>query len=156
MPNIASAVHCGRYDCGHITRSDDRAVKRALALYLSREAGLPVDTSGEEADVLAVLGLMRAGRPCMEVRNYRTPGVTAASTPATPATTDAPALTITPEMVEVAGLILQGYDYPEIAEMTYRRKETVRSHAKRITKAANAHSAMAGAVKMVEWGYVTL
>lgn len=156
MPSISSSIHCGRYDCGHITRSDSQAVKRALALYLAREAGLTVDTSSEEADTLAVLGLMRAGRPCTEVRNYRTAGVTSATTPATPANTDTPAVRITPEMVEVAALILQGYDYPEIAARTHRAKETVRSLSKRIIATANAHSAMAGAVKMAEWGYVTL
>lgn len=156
MPSISSAIHCGRYDCGHITRSDSQAVKRALALYLAREAGLAVDTSTEEADTLAVLGLMRAGRPCTEVRNYRTAGVTSATTPATPATTEAPAIRVTPEMCEVAALILQGYDYPEIAARTHRAKETVRSLARRVIRVANAHSAMAGAVWMASHGYVTL
>lgn len=156
MPNVSSAVHCGRYDCGHVTRSDDRAVKRALALYLAREAGMDVSTATEEADVLAVLGLMRAGRPCSEVRDWRVPGVRRADVPATPATTDAPLITITPQMCEVATLVLQGYDIPEVAEATYRAEETVRSLLARCRKATAAHSSVAAGVKMAEWGFVTI
>lgn len=151
MPTIASAVHCGRYDCGHITRSDDRAVKRALYLYLRREAGHRVSTASEGADVLAVLALMREGRPCTEVREWRVAGVRRAEAPATPATTEAPALKITPQMTEVIGLVAQGYDIPEIAASTYRAEETVRSLLARCRKATNAHSSVAAAVKFAEW-----
>lgn len=154
MPNVASAVHCGRYDCGHVTRSDDTAVKRALYVYLRREAGAVIDTSTEGADVLAVLALMRAGRPCMEVRNWRTPGVTAATTPATPANTDAPLVKVSPQMIEVAQGVARGMDIPEIAEATYRSVETVRSLLGRCRQATAAHSSVAAAVKMAEWGLI--
>jgi DNA-binding NarL/FixJ family response regulator len=156
MPNIASAIHCGRYDCGHVTRSDDQAVKRALVVYLAREAGVPCDTTEDGADVAAVLGLMRAGRPCSEVREWRTAGVTRTTAPATPATTGAPVVRVTPQMIEVASLIAKGYDHPEVAEMTYRSVETVKSLLARCRKATSAHSSHAAAVKMAEWGYITL
>lgn len=156
MPNLSSAVHCGRYDCGHVTRSDDRAIKRALVIYLAREAGLDVSTASEDADVLAVLGLMRAGRPCSEVREWRTAGVTRATAPATPATTTAPAIRVTPQMIEVATLVAQGYDIPEVAEATYRSVETVRSLLARCRKATNAHSSHAAVVTLARWGYVAL
>lgn len=154
MPTIASAVHCGRYDCGHITRSDDRAIKRALFIYLRREAGHAVSTADEAGDVLAVLALMREGRPCTEVREWRVQGVTRATAPATPATTDAPAIKVTPQMTEVIGLVAQGYDIPEIAAMTYRSTETVRSLLGRCRKATNAHSSVAAAVKFAEWDLI--
>jgi DNA-binding NarL/FixJ family response regulator len=156
MPSIASAVHCGRYDCGHVTRSDDRAVKRALVIYLAREAGLDPSIAREDADVLAVLALMREGRPCAEVREWRTAGVTRATTPATPATTDAPRIKVTPQMIEVAGLVAQGYDIPEVAAATYRSVETVRSLLARCRQATAAHSSHAAAVKMAAWGYITI
>lgn len=156
MPTIASSIHCAAYQCGHIGRSDDLAVKRALYLHLCRESGVePMPVPGGDTDeTLAVLALMREGRPCSEVRNYRTAGVTAATTPATPATTEEEAITITPQMVEVATLIASGYSYPEVARMTGRKTETVRSLAKRCIRAANAHTAMAAVAKMTEWGYL--
>jgi DNA-binding NarL/FixJ family response regulator len=156
MPNLSSAVHCGRYDCGHVTRSDDRAIKRALVIYLAREAGMDVSTAGEDHDVIAVLGMMRAGRPCAEVREWRTAGVTRATAPVIPATTDGPVITVTPQMIEVATLIAQGYDIPEIAEATYRSVETVRSLLARCRKATNAHSSHAATVTLARWGYVVL
>lgn len=156
MPNVSSAVHCGRYDCGHVTRSDDRAIKRALVIYLAREAGVAVDSTADGADVHAVLGLMRSGRPCSEVREWRTAGVTRATAPATPATTEAPAIRVTPQMIEVATLVAQGYDHPEIAESTYRSVETVKSLLARCRKATNAHSSYAAAVTLARWGYISL
>lgn len=156
MPTLESAIHCGRYDCGHVTRSDDRAVKRALVLYLAREGGVEVSTAGEPADVLAVLGLMRAGRPCSEVREWRTAGVTRATTPPTPATTDGPLCRVSPEVLEVAALYAQGYDIPEVAEMTYRRPETVRSHLKVARRATAAHSSHAAVVTLARWGMISL
>lgn len=156
MPSIESAVHCGRYDCGHIVRSDDRAIKRALVIYLAREAGVAVDTTHDGADVDAVLALMRAGRPCTEVREWRTPGVTRATAPATPATVDAPLRRVGPEVCEVATLYGQGYDIPEVAAMTYRRPETVRSHLKVARQATAAHSSHAAVVTLAKWGIITL
>jgi DNA-binding NarL/FixJ family response regulator len=156
MPNVASAVHCGRYDCGHVTRSDDRAIKRALVIYLAREAGLAPSTAAEAADVLAVLALMREGRPCSEVREWRTAGVTRSTAPATPATTDAPVIKVTPQMCEVATLVAQGYDIPEVAEATYRSVETVRSLLARCRKATSAHSSHAAVVTLARWGHITL
>jgi DNA-binding NarL/FixJ family response regulator len=156
MPSVASAVHCGRYDCGHVTRSDDRAIKRALVIYLAREAGLAPSTADEAADVLAVLALMREGRPCSEVREWRTAGVTRATAPATPATTDGPRIRVTPQMCEVATLIAQGYDIPEVAEATYRSVETVRSLLARCRQATAAHSSHAAVVTLARWGYVAL
>lgn len=154
MPSIASSVHCGRYDCGHILRSDDQAIKRALFIYLRREAGHAVSTADEAADVLAVLALMREGRPCSEVREWRTPGVTRATAPAIPATTDAPAIKVSPQMVECVALVAQGYDIPEIAQATYRSTETVKSLLTRCRQATNAHTSMAAAVKFAEWGLI--
>lgn len=156
MPSIESAIHCAAYQCGHIGRCDDQAVKRALVVYLAREAGVPCDTSSDGADVAAVLGMMRAGRPCSEVREWRTAGVTRTSAPATPATTDAPRIRITPQMCEVATMVAQGYDHPEIAAATYRSVETVKSLLARCRKATAAHTSPAAAVKMAEWGHITL
>jgi DNA-binding NarL/FixJ family response regulator len=147
---ITSAAHCGRYDCGHILRSDDRALKRAAFLHLSREAGLTVSTSGEAADVLAALALMRDGRPCSEVREYRTPGVSAATRPTTPATVSE--VVVSEQVVEVYRLLVQGYDIPEIAEATYRATETVRSLLAVGRKRTGAHSSMAAGVALTRLG----
>jgi len=149
---VTSASHCGRYDCGHILRSDDQALKRAAFLHLRREAGHTFTTRGETGDVLAALTLMRQGRPCSEVRNYRTPGVRAADVPTTPATvTD---VRVSPQVVEVMTLAAQGYDIPEIAEQTYRAVETVRSLMAVARKATGAHSTMAAAVALQGLGII--
>jgi DNA-binding NarL/FixJ family response regulator len=148
---VSAAVHCGRYDCGHILRSDDRALKRAAFLYLAREGGVEVSIANEAADVLAALALMRAGRPCSEVREYRTPGVRSSEvrSPATVST-----VRLSDEVREVMALAVRGYDIPEIAEMTYRSVETVRSHFAKARKATDAHSTMAAGVALVRLGII--
>jgi DNA-binding NarL/FixJ family response regulator len=95
---------------------------------------------------------MRSGRPCSEVRNYRTPGVRAADVPATPATcTD---VSLSPQVLEVMALVAQGWDIPEIAEATFRSTETVRSHMSRARKATSAHSSMAACVALAGLGLI--
>lgn len=149
---VTASIQCGAYQCGHITRSDDRAIKRALFLWLRREAGHKVSTSKEAADTLAALALMTAGRPCSEVRNYRTPGLKAADKAATPATVTE--VSLTPQVLEIMQLVAQGYDIPEMAEMTFRAQETVRSHMTRARKATHAHTSHAAAVALAGLGLI--
>lgn len=149
---VTSAVHVGRYDCGHILRSDDRALKRAAFIHLAREGGVQVSTASDGADVLAALALMTASRPCSEVRAYRTPGVTAATRPTTPATVTE--VKVSAQVAEVMGMVVQGYDIPEIAVATYRSTETVRSHMAVARRATGAHSSMAAGVALVRLGII--
>lgn len=150
---VTSAIHCASYQCGHIARSDDRAIKRALFLYLRREAGHTFTTRGEGSDVIAALALMREGRPCSEVRNYRTPGVRAADVPTTPA--NVAEVRVSPQVVEVVTLIAQGYDIPEIAAMTHRAIETVRSLLAVARRATGAHTSHGAAVALVGLGLIS-
>lgn len=149
---VTSASHCGRYDCGHILRSDDMALKRAAFVHLCREADVFVSTEDEAADVLAALALMMSGRPCSEVRAYRTPGITTANRPSTPATVTT--VNLSSEVLEVMGYVARGYDIPEIAAVTYRATETVRSHMARARKATDAHSSMAACVALTRLGLI--
>lgn len=149
---VTASIYCGSYQCGHIARSSDRAIKRALVLHLIREAGTTPDTRNENADTLAALALMASGRPCSEVRNYRTPGYTAATVPVTPATADP--FGLSDECVEVMALVAQGYSHPEIATMTHRAKETVRSLVSVARKATSAHSQEAAAARLFVLGII--
>lgn len=150
---VSASIHCSSYQCGHIDRSDDRAIKRALFLYLRREAGHTFSTRGEGADVLAAYRLMRTGRPCTEVRNYRTPGVTSATTPTTPATVTE--VKVSPQVCEVITLVCQGYDIPEVAAMTHRSPETVKSLLSVARKATGAHTSKGAGVALVGLGIIT-
>lgn len=149
---VTASMHCGAYQCGHILRSDDRALKRAAFLHLRREAGHTVSTRNEAADVLAALALMGSHRPCSEVREYRTPGVTASTRPATPATVTE--VSLSPQVLECIQMVAQGYDIPEIAEATFRSTETVKSHLSRARKATHAHTSHAAAVALAGLGLI--
>lgn len=149
---IESATRCGRVDCGHVHRSESRAVKRALFLYLCESddrIGAGVMESAEGADTLAALAAMRRGAPCAEV--LAAAGVPAPRVGATPRTaTRGPSLT--DRQVEVLALVAEGYAYPEIARTLGKSVETVRDRVKGAMKATSTHSAPEAAREAAAWG----
>lgn len=153
MPNtshpISTASLCAAYQCGHIMRSDDLAIKRALFLFTRRTRGATVSTRGESADVRAALSLMMAGRSCAQVKGYATTGQALPAPVAHPVGTYVPS----DEVLEVLALVAQGYDIPEIAEQTHRAIETVRSLMGMARKRTGSHTTMDAACVLAEAGY---
>lgn len=147
---VTAAMHCGRYDCGHIVRSTDRALKRALFLYLAEADGQGyLGSRREAAEVLAALALMRAGAPCQAVAGYATEAT--APAPVVVAT-EAPSLT--PQQIEVLTLVAEGYAFPEIAAETGRATETVRSLSAAARRATGAHSTHEAAMVASRYGLI--
>jgi DNA-binding NarL/FixJ family response regulator len=148
MPTaITHAIHCGRYDCGHIVRSDSAALKRALYLHLCATDGQGyLGARNEPADVLAALALMAQGAPCTEVAGV------------TPRTSNPPAAavapTFTPRGLEVLSLVAEGKDIPEMADATGLSVETVRSHLAVARKACGAHSSAEAAMIASRFGLI--
>jgi DNA-binding NarL/FixJ family response regulator len=150
---ITASAHCGTYGCGHIAKSSDRYVKRAGILHQRRLAGHRFSTTGEDQRTLAALALMRQGRPCIEVRNYADPGaLSARNVPVTPATADP--MGLSDECVEVMTLVAQGYSHPEVAAMTHRATETVRSLVAVARRATAAHTQEGAVVALYGLGII--
>lgn len=150
---ITSSARCASYQCGHISRSEDQAIKRALVLHLAKQAGVSFSTRGEGTDVLAAYRLMQAGRTCAEVRNY------AGTAPADPVTREGATSasgSITPQVCEVMALIAKGHSHPQVAEATGRQTETVRSLVARARMLTGAHTQEDAVVALVLSGHITL
>lgn len=147
----ALATSCGRYDCGHVGRSDNQALKRAAFLFLAEQAGVTgVRTANEPAGTLAALALMRAGEACdtvAEVVRERNPetGRTTQRTVRTP--TPHAEGRVTTGQAAVLRLIREGYDIPEIAERLTLATATVRSHLGYASRNLRTHSALDAAVE---------
>lgn len=144
----AHAASCGRLDCGHLYRSDSRAVRRAVLLYLAEGAGYAVDLDREAPEVAAVLGTLRTvGHPRpLYVRDgsryARTTPATAVPLP------DVTGLRLTPERVDVYRLLWQGCSTGEAAALSGRSRETVRSHAGNLRRLTGAHDAPSALVAL--------
>jgi DNA-binding NarL/FixJ family response regulator len=151
--SIAAACADADYQCGHITRSSSRAVKRAAFLYAAevRDLGY-LGTRTEAPEVLAALALMREGAACAEVLDAAT-GATPEVVEAVEALTYRPA-DLSPEVLAVMALVTEGLSYPEIAAEVGCAKETVRSHVKRAMRLTSTHNAVSAAVTLVEEGLI--
>lgn len=120
---VKAAVHSGRYDCGHVLRSEDVNCKRALFIHMSKANGFNPTTDDEEQDTLAALALMEQGATCLEVLARKGTPRRAEQD----AEREVPALALTPQMREVLGYVACGWSNPDIAGVTGRNVETVRS-----------------------------
>jgi DNA-binding NarL/FixJ family response regulator len=159
-PAVATpvAMSCaeGRYDCGHISRSSSRAVKRALFLHLAEVEDLGyLGSRTEPVEVLAALTLMRQGAECREILEAGDPQGVMARMGEQVGTLDRD---LTPEQIEVLRYVAQGYSYPEIAAATVsskgtpRKVETVRSLVKAAMRATLTHNATDAAVEGARQG----
>jgi DNA-binding CsgD family transcriptional regulator len=151
------AASCGRLDCGHLGKSGSRAVRRAVILYVAEGAGVPTDLDAEAPEVASVLGILRGvqyPRPVYRGRKSeaQTPGQFAASI--LPNVSDE-AITWTPQRVQVASLMWEGYSANEVAREVGRTLETVKSHMGYLRRLTGAHDIVsvlvAGAVAGL-WG----
>lgn len=150
---VAQAVTCEDYTCGHITRSPYRAVKRALFLFHAEahEAVGSLVRASEAPEVVAALALMRAGAECAAVIEAGTlsegEAVTLAASMPDPST-------LSPQVLAVMALVCEGLSYPEIADEVSSATETVRSHVKRAMRATGTHNAVEAAVSLVAEGLI--
>lgn len=153
MPTAAAnATGCGRYDCGHVGRSDSRALKRAAFLYLAEVDGQGDLCGREGADVLAALALMREGHPCEFVAQHYSGERTRRPMPSPRPEVTTPVLT--PQQSEVLALASEGWAIPEIAEMTNRATETVRSLLAMCRRNTATHSTLDAAVVATRYGII--
>lgn len=148
------AAECGRLDCGHLYRSDSLAVRRATLLYLAECNGLPVDLDAEAPETAAVLGMLRESEHPTPV--YRRGTLASGgrgyvrSAPGTLITLpDASGIRLTPERREVFALAWLGHSASEIAELTSRSRETVRSHMGNLRRMTGAHDAPSALLALV-------
>lgn len=149
---VAMSCAEGRYDCGHITRSSSRPVKRALFLYLAEVEDLGyLGSRNEPVEVLAALALMREGAECAAILEAGDPQGVVARLVEQVGTLDRD---LTPQQVEVLTLVAEGYSYPEIAQATGRATETVRSLVKAAMRNTLTHSAMDAAVEAARHGLI--
>lgn len=148
---VAAAVCDADYQCGHITRSSSRAVKRAAFLFAAegRDLGY-LGTRTEAPEVLAALALMREGAACAEVIDAATPGFIEAVAEVVPFAPEA----LSPEVLRVMAYVTEGLSYPEIAAEIGCAKETVRSHVKRAMRLTATHNVIEAAVTLVEHGLI--
>lgn len=149
---VATSALCGSYQCGHISRSDNLHVKRALFLYVRRTRGARFTTRNEDGRVLAALTLMMAGRTCADVRAAADP--TYVAPVATPAPATPAPVRVSPECAEVLQMVALGHDIPEIAEATHRNVETVRSLMARARQITSTHTSTDAAAVLCEWGVI--
>ena len=149
---ILTACATDRYDCGHITRSSLRPIKRAVFLYRAEVEGLGfLGGRHEDTATLAALALMRAGSACAAVLVAG-----GAEADALAASLDAQGVlpTLTPRQVEVLALVSEGASFPEIAADLSISTETVRSLAKAAMRATGTHSVVDAAVEAAYRGLI--
>lgn len=145
----AHAAACGRLDCGHLGKSTQQAVRRAVILYQAEGAGIEINVEHETPEVTAVLGVLRTSqhaRP-VYVRNGRsyartTPGMTQVLP-------DANAINITPQRYEVFTAMLGGYSANQIAASQHRSLETVKSHAGWLRRLTGGHDSTSCLIALV-------
>lgn len=147
---VSTACADARYDCGHITRSDSTAVKRALFLFLAESEGLGYLGSRTEAtEVLAALVLMRQGAECARIIAAATDTEVAEM-----AAEVAPLPALTTKQIEVLALVAEGLSFPEIAATLSKSVETVRSLTKAAMRATMTHSVVQAAVEAARDGLI--
>lgn len=149
---LTTSTLCDRFDCGHITRSASRAVKRAAFLYRAEcEPDIGYLGGREDAHTLAALALMREGADCRAV--LVAGGADAASLTET-VEAALPDLKITPRQAEVLGWVSLGYSFPEIGAQMGVAVETVRSLAKAAMRGTSTHSVIDAAVMAAGEGWI--
>jgi DNA-binding NarL/FixJ family response regulator len=139
---VADAAACDRYDCGHVARHADAAMRQAGILFrVVTRTGRPLPES-TPAPVVAAVALMRQGVACREVAaRYRDPinGRHVAAAPRTE-----PTYRLTPGQAEVLTLLATGIT-PEQASSfcggpLHLSADTIISHRRNAIKAMGAHS----------------
>lgn len=163
---LTHAASCGRLDCGHLAKSGSRAVRRATILYQAEGAGYVPDLDAEAPEVVSFLALLRAAQHARPIyrRNLRSVEGDARLVPLAPneglPLPDLSGLTMTPERVEVFGLLWLGYSATDIGTyrdrpgLTHRSYQTVKSHAgwlRRLTGAHDATSALVALALAASW-----
>lgn len=141
---VTDAMGCGRYDCGHVGRSESVPLKRAAFLYLADKAGLG-DLRGrhEDAAVNAALALMQAGEACSAIVLAVTGEALAEDeAPRRPKVTKG----FTPQQVKILGYVSWGMSIPDIASAMELSPETVKSHLGYIKRTHGVHSTLDAAV----------
>lgn len=155
LASAAIATSCGRYDCGHVGRSDSRLLKRAAFLFLCETAGVTgVRSPSEDASVMAALALMRRGEACEDVaqviRTRDENGVRRQTTTYVRPERKAPR--VTSGQASVLRLIALGYAIPEVAAALTLNAATVRSHLGYASRNLYTHSALDAAVEATRLG----
>jgi hypothetical protein len=149
------AASCGRLDCGHLGKSNSQATRRAVIIYVAEGAGLTIDLDREAPEVAALVGVLRAvsyPRPLYSGRKTPalTPGQHAASI-----LPDVTKMTWTPQRLQVAALMWEGYSANQVAKAVDRRLETIKSHMGYLRRLSGAHDIVsvlvAGALEGM-WG----
>lgn len=148
------AAACGRLDCGHLGRGPQRAVRRAVILYVAEGMGIVVDLARESAEVAAVLGVLREsqhGRTTYVRGTTATGGrgyvpVAAGLTAVMP---NPWGIRITPQRADVFTAMLSGRSANEVATAQHRALETVKSHAGYLRRETGAHDATSALLALV-------
>lgn len=149
---LADSAACDRYDCGHVARHADAAMRHAGILYrLVMTAGEGVLSSvSADASTLAALSLMRQGAACREVADrYRDP-VTNRYVASAPTREGKP---LTRGQVSVLRALSTGRTPEEAAPMLSMQAETVKSHRKNAYAALGVHSLADAIAEAYRQGY---
>lgn len=159
---VADAAACDRYDCGHVARHADAAMRQAGILYrVQVRTGSTALPEGTPAPVAAAVALMRQGVACREVAaRYRDP-ITGRMVAATPEA--APTYTLTEGQAAVLRVLATGVT-PEQASATaspatgtlWIGPDTIISHRRNAIKAMGCHSLADAVAEAVARGLITL
>lgn len=150
------AVTCGRLDCGHLSKSDSPAVRRAVILYVAEGAGVTVSLDSETPEVAAVYGVMVAAgqeRPVYTrtagARRYASAGLPGMALVMPSPWGARKPFRITPQRRAVFSAMLAGDSASMIAEAQERDIETVKSHAGYLRRETGAHDAVSALISLV-------
>lgn len=151
----ADSAACGRYDCGHIGRHADQAIRHAGILFrvvLAHGESVIENVPASDA-TLAALALMRQGVACKDVaERYRDP-VTNRFVPAAPRREQTG---LTDQQVLVLRALADGSTPREAAPALYLSPETVESHRKNIYRRLAVHSLGDAVAEAIRLGYAVI
>lgn len=159
---VADAAACERYDCGHVARHADAAMRQAGILYrVQVRTGAATLPEGTPAPVAAAVALMRQGLACREVAaRYRDPitgRMVAAAAPATPT------YRLTRGQAEVLTVLATGVTPEQASALAspatgtlWLAVETIISHRKNAIRAMGCHSLADAVAEAVARGIITL
>lgn len=151
----ADSAACGRYDCGHIGRHAEQAVRQAGVLFRVVMAHGETAISGVSASAatLAALALMRQGVACSEVaERYRDP-VTNRFVPAAPRREQTG---LTDQQVLVLRALATGATPSDVGPRVHLSPQTVESHRKNIYRRLAVHSLGDAVAEAIRLGYPVL
>lgn len=155
---VADSAACDRYDCGHVARHADAAMRQAGILFrVTVRTGRPLPAA-TPAPVVAAVALMLQGVACREVADrYRNP-VTGRMVAA--AARVEPSYRLTPGQAEVLAVLATGVTPEQAASFNggplHLSPDTIISHRRNAIRAMGAHSLADAVAEAVARGLIDL